>query len=162
MLDSIRRASSHLLDSIGKKLGDSLSKMMPHPTYRSLGTTATVAGIKCEEWETIVAMDTTRTCVIPTPALLRALQDYIKRATGAQQLMDRLPGLSDAAKEAFGGRDMTSIRTVNVKTGLLIELVSYTSGAPDPASFDLPPNLQPFPGAPGSKAPGSGSGTDRQ
>jgi hypothetical protein len=162
MLDSLRRASSHLLDSIGKKLTDSISKVMPHPRYRALGTTATVAGLQCEEWETIVAMDTTRTCVIPTPVVLRALQDYVKKASGAQQLMDRLPGLSDAVKEAYGGRDMTSIRTVNVKTGLLIELVSYTPGAPDAAAFDLPPNLVPFPGAPGSKPAGGGTGAEQR
>lgn len=159
MLDSIRRTSSHLLDSIGTKLTDSLRKAFPHPAYHSLGTTATVAGITCEEWETIILMDTTRTCVIPTPAILRAMQDYIKRATGAQQLMDQLPGMSEAAKAAFGGRDMTSIRTVNVKTGLLVELVSYTATVPDAAGFDLPANLLPFPGSPGSKPPAGGGGS---
>jgi hypothetical protein len=162
VLDSLRRAGSHLMDSIGKKLVDSISKVIPHPTYRALGTKATVAGIQCEEWETIIAMDTTRTCIIPTPVVLRALQDYIKKASGAQQLMDQLPGLSDAAREAYGGRDMTSIRTVNVKTGLRIELVSYTPGAPDAAAFDLPPNLLPFPGAPGSKPPSGESGIEQR
>jgi hypothetical protein len=162
VLDSLRRAGSHLLDSIGKKLTDSLAKVMPHPSYRALGTKATVAGLECEEWETIIVMDTTRTCVIPTPAVLRALQDYVKKASGAQQLMDQMPGLSNMAKEAYGGRDMTSIRTVNVKTGLRLELVSYTPGAPDAAAFDLPPNLLPFPGAPGSKPAGGGSGLEQR
>jgi hypothetical protein len=162
MLDSLRRASSHLLDSIGKKLADSIAKVMPHPRYRALGTKATVAGLQCEEWETIIAMDTTRTCVIPTPEVLRALQDYVKKASGAQQLMDQVPGMSNAAKEAYGGRDMTSIRTVNLKSGLLIELVRYAPGAPDAAAFDMPPNLLPFPGVPGSKPPGGGSGIERR
>lgn len=161
-LDSLRRANSHTVDSIIKKLTDSIGTVIPHPAYRSLGVTATVAGITCEEWETIVAMDTTRLCLIPTPALIRAVQDYVKRISGAEQWMDRLPGLADAAKEAFGGRDMTPIRTVNVKTGLRIELVSYTPGVPDAARFDLPPNLQPLPGGLGIKPPGGGSGIDRR
>ena len=74
----------------------------------------------------------------------------------AQQLLDQMPGLGDAAKQAYVGRDMTSIRTVNVKTGMVIELKSYTAGVPDAALLDLPPNLQPLPGGLGIKPPGGG------
>ncbi|MGH7594181.1 MAG: hypothetical protein ACRELE_10085 [Gemmatimonadales bacterium] len=158
-VDSLRRASSHLLDSFGTKLADSVGKMLPHPTYHSVGTTATVAGIRCEEWQTIVAKDTIETCVIPTPPMLHMMQEYVKNALGAHRLIDQVPGLSDAARQAYGGREMTSIRTTNARTGLRLELVSFTSAAPDAARFDLPPNLQPFPGGIGTKPPG-GSGTN--
>ena len=57
---------------------------------------------------------------------------------------------------------MTSIRTINVKTGLRLELVSYKPGAPDAAAFDLPPNLLPFPGSPGSKPAGGGTGIEQR
>lgn len=160
MLDSLRRVGSHLLDSLGTKLADSVGKMLPHPTYRSLGTTATVAGIRCEEWQTIVAKDTIETCVIPTPLMLHMMQEYVKNALGAQRLIDQVPGLSDAARQAYGGREMTSIRTTSARTGLRVELVSFTSTPPDAARFDLPPGLLPMPGAPGSKPAGGGNGIE--
>ena len=160
MLDSLRRAGSHLLDSLGTKLADSVGKMLPHPTYRSLGTSATVAGIRCEEWQTIVAKDTMETCVIPTPLMLHMMQEYVKNALGAQRLIDQVPGLSEAARQAYGGREMTSIRTTNARTGLRVELVSFTSTPPDAARFDLPPGLLPMPGKSGSKPAGGGTGLD--
>ena len=162
MLDSIRRAGSHVFDSISRKLTDSMTRMLPHPMYRSLGTPATVAGLTCEEWETVIATDTTRSCLIPTPVMMRILQDQFQKALGVKQLMDQVPGFSAAAREAFGGRDMTAIRTSNAKLGLLVELERYSPALPDAAGFDLPPGLQPFPGSPGAKPPGGGSGTDRR
>jgi hypothetical protein len=126
-----------IMDSVGKTIGT--------PTYRSLGKTSTVAGINCEEWETVAMADTTLTCVIPTPPALLAIQNQVKTMSGMGAMMAQIPGMAELEKSAYGGRAMTAIRTVNAKNGMRMELTNYAPGAPDPAQMDLPAGLQPMP-----------------
>ena len=145
----------HMMDSIGKSMTDSAGKPVQKPSYRSLGTSATVAGIRCEEWEIVGMGDTTRTCVIATPPALVALQQRLKTMSGMQGVIAQIPGMADMEKAAYGGRQMTAIRTETVKTGLHLELTSFTAAAPDAALFELPSDMQvmPMPGKPGGGAP---------
>ena len=142
-----------VMDSIGKAMKDSLAKGGAKPTSRSLGTTSTVAGISCQEWESVGMGDTTRTCVIPTPPAVQALQDQFKAMSGMAALMGQLPGMAEMEKSAYGGRAMTPIRVDDRKTGMHMELVKYTPGAPDPARMELPAGLTPMPGMPGGGSP---------
>ena len=135
---------ARLLDSIGRTVTDSGRQAMPHPTYRSLGSSATVAGITCEEWEVVIQSDTIQTCVIPTPPALLALQQHVMSMPGVQRMMARIPGVADMRKEAYGGREMTAIRTENSRRGLHIELTSYRAGVPDATRLELPAGLQPM------------------
>jgi hypothetical protein len=160
-LDSMKRTASHVMDSIGTKLADSLRVKMPTVTYRSLGTTATVAGVRCEEWETVAGADTIDNCVIPTPAPIKAALDFIKQASGAQQMLDQVPGLAAATKAAYGGRDMMPIRSTNARTGMRMELLKYSSTPPDAALLDLPAGLQPLPSGMGNPF-GGGKGAPGQ
>jgi hypothetical protein len=134
---------------------DSVSKVMGTPTYRSLGKTSTVAGISCEEWETVAMGDTTSTCVIATPPAVQALQDQFKTMTGVGAMMAQIPGMAELEKAAYGGRAMTAIRTINTKRGMRMELTNYTPGPPDATQMDLPAGLQwmPMPGGAGGINP---------
>ncbi len=136
-----------MMDSVGKAIGK--------PTYRSLGKTSTVGGISCEEWETVTMDDTTLTCVIPTPPALLAIQNQVKTMSGIGAMMAQIPGMANLEKEAYGGRAMTAIRTIDTKHGMRVELTNYTPGAPDPAQMELPAGLQPM------RLPGGGGGINR-
>jgi hypothetical protein len=138
-----------IMDSVGKAMKDSLAKGGARPTSRSLGTTSTVAGVSCEEWESVMMGDTTRTCVIPTPPGVQAIEDRFKEKSGMEALMGQLPGMAEMAKSAYGGRAMTPIRADNPKTHIHMEFVKYTPGAPDPARMELPAGLRQMPGMPG-------------
>jgi hypothetical protein len=137
-----------IMDSAAKKATDAAGKP---PRYRKLGTTSTVAGLRCEEWEAVVNTDTTLTCVIPTPSALLAMQAQFKKASGMGDLMDKIPGMADLQKQAYNGAQVTPIRMSNSKSGMHMELLSYTPGAPNPDVFTLPANLQamPMPGGGG-------------
>lgn len=145
-----------MMDSIGKKMTDSLGRPLAAPTFRSLGTSASVAGVTCQEWEVVGMGDTTRTCVIPTPPTLIALQERLLATTGLRGMMAQIPGLANIEQSAYGGRKMTAIRTTTVKSGLHVELVSYSTSIPDEATFTLPADLKPtpmpvMPGKPGGR-----------
>ena len=154
MLGAASPLLGSLMDSTARKMIDSLGKTPP--VYHSLGTSATVAGMACEEWEAVRGTDTTRTCVIPTPRGLLALQEQFKTMTGLQNLMAQMPGLADMQKQAYGGREMTAIRTINVKMGIRMELTSFTPGVPDATQLALPDGLtlMPMPALP--TKPGGG------
>ena len=143
-----------MMDSVTRTMTDSLGKFLP--AYRRLGTTATVAGITCEEWETVVLSDTTRTCVIATPPAVLALLERFKTMTGFATMLARIPGMADLQKQAYGGKQVIPIRTVNTKLGMRLELTSFTAGAPDAAVFELPADLQvmPLPTMPAKPAGG--------
>lgn len=140
-----------MMDSIKKTMADSMKKIAP--TYRKLKTTSTVAGLRCDEWETVVLGDTTRTCVIPTPAALTALMDRFKTMSGMGKLMEQIPGMADIQKKAYDGAQVTAIRTINAKSGLRMELTSFTPGAPPADAFELPAGLMamPMPGGGGQR-----------
>src|ERR1019366_3322514 len=76
--------------------------------------------------------------------------------TGLQNLMAQMPGLADMQKPAYGGREMTAIRTINVKMGIRMELTSFTPGVPDATQLALPDGLtlMPMPALP--TKPGGG------
>jgi hypothetical protein len=137
MMGSTNALLGGIMDSIGKTIGN--------PTYRSLGKTSTIAGISCEDWETVAMADTTLSCVIPTPPALLAMQNQLKTMTGIGAMMAQIPGMADLEKSAYGGRAMTAIRTINTKRGMRLELTNYTPGAPDATQMDLPAGLQPMP-----------------
>jgi hypothetical protein len=142
-----------IMDSVGKAMKDSLAKGGVRPSARSLGTTSTVAGISCEEWESVAMGDTTRTCVIPTPPAVQALQDQFKSKSGMGALMGQIPGMAEMEKTAYGGRAMTPVRMDSRRTGMHMEFVKYTPGAPDPARMELPAGLRQMPGMPGGGGP---------
>jgi hypothetical protein len=142
MFDSTGPLLGKLMDSIGKKMIDSLGKT--RPTYRSLGTSATVAGITCQEWEIVVGTDTTRTCVIPTPSGLVSIEDQFKTLTGRQRIMFQVSGMAELHKQAYGGQEMTAIRTVNARLGMRMELTSFTAGVPEASLMELPEGLKPM------------------
>jgi hypothetical protein len=146
MMGSANAMLGGIMDSVGKAIGK--------PTYRALGKTSTVAGISCEEWETVAMDDTTLTCVIPTPPALLAMQNQLKTMSGMGAMMAQIPGMADLEKTAYGGRAMTAIRTIDTKRGMHMELTNYTPGAPDPTQMDLPAGLQSMP------MPGGGGGID--
>ena len=132
---------------------DSVSNAMKDATFRALGTTSTVAGVSCAEWEMVAGTDTTRTCVIPASPALLALQARVKQMSGFDAMLTQLPGMATLTRNAYGGRAMTAIRTSNARTGLVMELVSFAAGMPDKSVFELPANLQvmPFPGGGGNR-----------
>ena len=136
-------------------LMDSVSKALVNPTYHSLGSTATVAGVRCAEWIMVSGIDTMRTCVIPTPPELTALQEKMNKMTGMKEMLAQLPGMADMQRKAYDGKAMTPIRAINGKAGTTMELESFFAGAPNPATFELPADLQPmpFPGKPGGGSP---------
>jgi len=121
-------------------LMDSVVRANAGRTYRALGTTATVAGITCQEWESIAAGDTTRSCVIPTPPALAAMQEQFKTFQSAA-ILSNMPGLDAMQKQAYGGQAVTPIRTTSTRTGMVLELTKYSATAPDPAMMQLPAGL---------------------
>jgi len=143
-----------IMDSVGKAMKDSLAKGGARPSWRPLGTTSAVGGISCQEWESVVMGDTTRTCVIPTPPGLQAIQDQFKAMAGTATLMGQIPGLAEMEKDAYGGRAMTPIRSDNPKTHMHMEFVKYTPGTPDPARMELPAGLTPMPAGMSGGGPG--------
>jgi hypothetical protein len=134
-------------------LMDSVSKTLGKVSYRSLKTNSIVAGIRCAEWEAINGTDTTRTCVVPTPPEVIALQDRMSKLMGMKDIVSTFPGLAAAQRDAYGGKAMTPIRTTNAKSGVSMELVSVVAGKPDATAFELPAGLQqmPVPGKPGGR-----------
>jgi hypothetical protein len=141
-----------MMDSISKTMTDSL------PVYRKLGTTATVAGIRCEEWESVFRNDTIHTCVIATPPALLALQSRVRQMSGIGSLLAQVPGMADLERKAYNGEHVVPIRTTNAHSGMHMELTGFTPGAPDAAMFQLPADLQlmPMPALPGKPAGGGG------
>lgn len=121
---------------------DSATHAAESAVYRSLGTTSTVAGLRCEEWEIITAADTTRTCAIPTPPALAALSEKFSKAGGMASMLSQGPRLDAISKKAYNGRAMTAIRTDSPANGLHMELTGFTVGAPSPESMELPAGLQ--------------------
>ncbi|HEY4101982.1 MAG TPA: hypothetical protein VGM20_14010 [Gemmatimonadales bacterium] len=153
-IDSALKTVSGKLDSAASHGIDSAAMRAMHPpmpAMRSLGTTSTVAGMQCANWETITANDTVITCVIPTPAAIQAFQEQFKAKMGLAKLMERYPQLAQMQEQAYGGKPMTPIRMSESRLGMHMELVSITLGEPDPAEFQLPADLKPMPlpGMPG-------------
>ena len=126
---------------------DSIIRVHAHQTYRALGTTATVAGIVCQEWEIVAGADTSRTCVIPTPPALASVQDQLKTLAAGIPMV-KMAGLDAMQKDAYGGQALMAIRTISPKMGMTMELTSFKVGAPDPSRLELPAGLQvmPMPG----------------
>jgi hypothetical protein len=144
-IDSAITSVTGKVDSSMTHAMDSVMTHMPAPVMHSLGTTSTVAGIQCENWETITATDTVSTCVIPTPPMLQALQDQMTQKAGLGKLLNKYPQLAQMQAQAYGGRHMTPIRMSYPRTGMHMELVSFTPGTPDAAQFELPAGLKPMP-----------------
>ena len=119
-------------------LMDSLSKVASTATFRSLGTTAVVAGITCAEWEMVAGGDTTRSCVVPTPPELLALQQAMAKMPGVGSLLAGLG--AEIQRKAFDGKPMAALRTTSAKVSM--ELVSVVPGVPDRSVFQLPTGLK--------------------
>ena len=145
MIDSLGHSAHHLLDSISRKIVDSVSAKMPAVSIRSLGTTSMVAGMRCEDWETVTAADTNFVCVVPTPPGIVAMKAHLKALLGVDAMLAKVPALAALQKEAFGGRDMTAIRMIYPKLHLRMELVRIDAAVPSDAMFDVPANLKVVP-----------------
>jgi hypothetical protein len=147
MSGKIDSVASHAMDSVAQKA----MQMPSMPVMRSLGTTSTVAGMQCENWESTTANDTILTCVIPTPSAIQAFQEQMKAKMGLAKLLDRYPQIAQMQAQAYGGKPMTPIRMSESRLGMHMELVSITLGEPDAAEFQLPADLKPMPlpGMPG-------------
>jgi hypothetical protein len=145
MFDSLAHAAKGMFDSLGKTMADSIRKMIPTVKPRSLGTTAVVAGLRCEEWQTVTGVDTISMCLIPTPPAIQGMKDHFLRMSGMQDMVNQIPGLADLVNQAYGGRKMTAIRTVFPKYGMRVELTSFSAATPDSTMFAVPANLQAVP-----------------
>ena len=140
-IDSAIKNMSGNVDSSMRHAMDSVMTHIPRPEMHSLGTTSTVAGLQCENWVTIATADTVLTCVIPTPPALLAIQNQVKTMSGLGALFDQIPGMANCEKNAYGGRPMTTIRTIDTKRGMHMEMTSFTPGAPDATQMELPAGL---------------------
>lgn len=127
-------------------LGDSLLVTMNNAnlTYRDLGTSATVAGLPCREYQMVSDSMTANVCLGPRPAGLQL----------AYELMDRLPMLSELMaawreqeRELIGQESLATLRmTGDMGTGgFHMELASYKAGRPDASLMTLSPGLGPVP-----------------
>ncbi len=141
MIDSLARSARHLLDSVSHKMVDSIKSTTRTVSLRNRGSTSVVAGVRCEEWQTISGVDTADVCLVPTPASIVAVKTYFKQLFGIDALMAQIPALAAMTKDAFGGRDMTSIRMVNAKYRVRVELLRVSGERPGDAEFDVPNNL---------------------
>jgi hypothetical protein len=145
------------IDSAARNAIDSLGKLQP--IYRDLGTTDTVAGLRCENWEAVGLADTVRTCVVPTPSGLASLMKQLKQTSGLDSLLARIPGITNLQKQAYGGQNMTALRVTSTKSGMRMQLTHFDSAVPDSSTFILPAGLRPMamPMLPGKPAGGGGT-----
>jgi hypothetical protein len=131
-----------LMDSAMKKMRDSVGTVAPP---RAVGTTETVAGISCEDWQTVSMGDTVTMCVAAEPASFKEFRTRIMAATGMQKMVDRMMGLYGNGAKPFGGRDMVMVKMHDGKTGTTMALSQVSGATPDPAVFQIPANLMPAP-----------------
>lgn len=145
MLGSSNPILGHVMDSVNNAMKDAV--------FRPLGTSATVAGFSCAEWEMVAGTDTTRTCVVPTSPALLALQARVRQMSGFDAMLAQFPGMAGVVRNAYGGTPMTAIRSSNARTGLVMELVSVVPEMPDKSVFELPADLKvmPLPGGGGNR-----------
>lgn len=126
-------------------MGDSLMVAMEYAnaSYRDLGTTATVAGLSCREYEMVTDSLTANVCLGQRPPGLKTMYT----------LLDRLPVVNEVMaawrkqeRDLLGQEGLATFRmTGDMGTGgFHVELASYTAGA-DPALFVLAPGLGPVP-----------------
>lgn len=124
------------MDEISGTVGDSMKHAAASAKLRALGQTSVVAGIRCEEWESIVASDTTTMCVAPTPAVLQRLTSEFQKLAVFRELTAQ----GDAATAPFGGRKLTPVRIVN--RNVRMQVVSLSAEPPDANLFAIPSGLQ--------------------
>lgn len=127
-------------------MGDSLLVTMDNAnvSFRDLGTTATVAGLACREYEMASDSMTAKVCLGQRPPGLET----------TYRLIDRLPVINELMtawrkqeRELLGQEGLATFRmTGDMGTGSFhMELASYTAGTPDAALFTLAPGLGPVP-----------------
>jgi hypothetical protein len=114
---------------------------MPDRSYRDLGTTNVVAGIRCENWLQMTPTDTIQTCLVELPSSLQQVMTAMQHNMGVDSLIKRLQG----TPAPFGGRHMVPLMVDDRAGRFHMEVLNLTSGAPDAALFTLPTGLMPFP-----------------
>ncbi len=126
-------------------MGDSLMVAMDNAnaSYRDLGTTATVAGLSCREYEMVTDSVTAKVCLGQRPPGLQLAYDLVERLPVISELM---AAWRKQERELLGQEGLATFRmTGDMGTGgFHVELASYTAGA-DPALFVLAPGLGPVP-----------------
>lgn len=129
------------LHGLQNRLTDSLQRLVnPAQTFRDLGTTSEMAGMRCENWVESSPNDTLRMCVIPTPPELERLTSGLRHQLGLDSLLQRLSG----GTAPFGGRHMTPLMIEESKGMMRMEVTSISSAPPDSSLFTIPPGLIPF------------------
>ncbi len=133
-LKSLHALQTHLTDTLQHITA-------PEQTYQDLGTTAVVAGIRCENWRETSPTDTVNLCVTPIPA---RLQDFItawQKKMGLDTLVKRMTG----GVMPFGGQHVVPLSVDDANGRVHMEVTSVSGAAPDPEMFTMPPGLIPFP-----------------
>lgn len=127
-------------------MGDSVVVTMTDTdfSYRELGTTDTVAGVPCRDYEMAANGATAQVCLGQPPAALAAIN----------RIMEQLPAIGTAfrtisarQRELLGHDDFFTLRMHSSFQGggMDLELASATSGPPDPGFFTLASGLGPLP-----------------
>jgi hypothetical protein len=127
-------------------MGDSLLVSMDNAnvSFRDLGTTATVAGLACREYEMASDSMTAKVCLGQRPPGLEVTYRLIDRLPIIGELM---AAWREQERELLGQEGLATFRmTGDMGTGSFhMELASYTAGTPDAALFTLAPGLGPVP-----------------
>jgi len=115
-------------------------------SYRDLGSTATVAGVTCREYEMMVSDTLPATvCLAKPPAAMAAVNRMFERLPAIGTM---LRAISDRQREMFGNDEIFTVRmTGKMDDGgsILMELASFSNTRPDASFFTLPPGLGPVP-----------------
>jgi hypothetical protein len=126
--------------------GDSLAITLGNANlaFRDLGTSATVAGLPCREYDMVSDSLTAKVCLGQRPAGMETMYT----------LIDRLPLMGEVMamwrkqeRELLGQENLATFRmSGDMGTGgFHMELASYTPGRPDASLFTLAPGLGPVP-----------------
>lgn len=123
------------MDSLIKANLDSAKRndSMPDMVTRSIGTTSTVAGMRCENWEIISPNDSIDVCVVESSKGAFAMSSWLATQFKLDEAMKH-----PKAASFFGGRKMMPIRVMARDSSFTMVLVSASDAAPGAAFFAVP------------------------
>jgi hypothetical protein len=128
-------------------LGDSMQATANNMkfAYRDLGTTATVAGVTCREYEMVSDSVTANVCLAKPPVALAAINRMFERLPLIGAMLE---SVTARQRELIGTDDIFTIRMDGAMPGggaMHMELASFSTTMPDASYFTLPPGLGPVP-----------------
>lgn len=125
---------------------DSLAVLMGNANlaFRDLGTSATVAGFPCREYDMVSDSLTAKVCLGPRPPGMQTMYTLIDRLPVVGQVMAMW---RKQERELLGQEGLATFRmSGDMGTGgFRMELASYAPGRPDASLFTLAPGLGPVP-----------------